>query len=68
MRKRLAEGSPELRPAYVRLLLENATVDHNSILLEGSPVILEMLASRGSRPPSSRAAPMLPAGFEVSNQ
>lgn len=47
MRKRLAEGPPELRQAYMRLLLENVTVDHDSIRLEGSPAILEKLASRG---------------------
>ena len=47
MRKRLAEGPPELRQAYMRLLLENVTVDYDSIRLEGSPVILEKLASRG---------------------
>jgi len=37
MRKRLAKGPPELRQAYMRLLLENVTVDHDSIRLEGSP-------------------------------
>jgi hypothetical protein len=47
MRKRLAEGPPELRQAYMRLLLENVTVDYDNIRLEGSPVIREKLASRG---------------------
>jgi len=35
MRRRLAEGSPELRQSYMKLLLEAATVDHHSIRLEG---------------------------------
>ena len=47
MRRRLADAPPELRQAYMRLLLENVTVDHHSIRLEGSPAILEKLASRG---------------------
>jgi hypothetical protein len=47
MRRRLAEGSPELRQSYMKLLLEAATVDHHSIRLEDSPAILEKLASRG---------------------
>lgn len=47
MRKRLAEGPADLRQAYMRLLLDNVTVDHDSVRLEGSPAILERLASRG---------------------
>lgn len=47
MRKRLVDGPPELRQAYMRLLLESVTVDHDSVRLEGSPAILEKLASRG---------------------
>ena len=35
------------RQAYMRLSLEDVTVDLDSIRLEGSPVILEKLASRG---------------------
>ena len=45
--RRLAEGPPELRQAYMKLLLEAVTVDHHSFRLEGSPAILEKLASRG---------------------
>jgi hypothetical protein len=33
--------------AYMRLLLDHVTVDHHSVRLEGSPAILEKLASRG---------------------
>jgi len=54
MRRRLAEGPPELRQSYMKLLLEAVTVDHHSVRLEGSPAILEKLASRGltkSSPP-----------------
>ena len=44
MRKRLAEGPPELRQAYMRLLLEGVSVGHHEVRLEGSPAILEKLA------------------------
>lgn len=44
--KRIA-GPPELRQAYMRLLPDAVTVDHHSVRLEGSPAILEKLASRG---------------------
>jgi site-specific DNA recombinase len=47
MRHRLAEGPPELRQAYMKLLLEAVTVDHHTVRLEGSPAVLEKLASRG---------------------
>jgi site-specific DNA recombinase len=47
MRRRLAEGPPELRQSYMKLLLDTVTVDHHSVRLEGSPAILEKLASRG---------------------
>jgi site-specific DNA recombinase len=47
IRRRLADGPPELRQAYMRLLLDQVTVDHHSVRLEGSPAILEKLASRG---------------------
>lgn len=47
MRQRLSEGPPDLRQAYMRLLLDRVTIDHHSIRLEGSPVILEKLANRG---------------------
>ena len=69
MRKRLAEGPPELRQPYMRLLLENVTVDHDSIRPEGSPVILEELASRGAVKVVSRSSLFCsgvasPRGFE----
>ncbi len=47
MRRRLAEGPPNLRQAYMKLLLDNVTFDHHSVRLEGSPIVLEKLASRG---------------------
>ena len=47
MRRRLADGPPELRQAYMRLLLEHVTVDHHSVRLEGSPAVLEKLANWG---------------------
>lgn len=47
MRRRLADGPPEMRQAYMKLPLDTVTVDHHSIRLEGSPTILEKLASRG---------------------
>jgi site-specific DNA recombinase len=45
MRRRLADGPPELRQAYMRLLLDQVTVDHDTVRLEGSPAILEKLAN-----------------------
>jgi hypothetical protein len=47
MRRRLADGPPELHQAYMRLILERVTVDHDVVRLEGSPAILERLANRG---------------------
>lgn len=48
MQKRLAEGPPELRQAYMRLILDTVTVDHHSVRLDGPPVILEKLAQAGA--------------------
>lgn len=48
MRKRLAEGPPELRQAYMKLLLEGVTVSNHEVRLEGSPAILEKLAQNGA--------------------
>jgi DNA invertase Pin-like site-specific DNA recombinase len=48
MRKRLAEGPPHLRQAYMRLLLETVAVGHHDVRLEGSPAILERLARNGA--------------------
>jgi hypothetical protein len=36
MRRRLAEGPPELRHAYMKLLLEAVMVDHHTVRPEGS--------------------------------
>ena len=47
MRRRLVEEPPELRQAYMRLLLETVTVDHHAIRLEGPPAELEKLARHG---------------------
>jgi len=47
MRKRLAEGPPELRQAYMRLLLVSVTVDRQTVRLEGSPAVVERLAQTG---------------------
>ena len=48
MQKRLAEGPPELRQAYMRLILDSVTIDHNDVRIEGPPVILEKLAQTGA--------------------
>ena len=48
MRKRLAEGPPELRQAYMRLILDTVMVDHHEVHLDGPPVILEKLARAGA--------------------
>jgi site-specific DNA recombinase len=48
MRKRLAEGPPELRQAYMKLLLEGVIVSHHEVRLEGSPAVLEKLAQNGA--------------------
>jgi hypothetical protein len=37
MQKRLAEGPPELRQAYMRLILDSVTIDHHDVRLEGPP-------------------------------
>jgi hypothetical protein len=47
MKKRLAVGPPELRQAYMRLILDTVTVDHHEIHLEGRPAILKRLAQTG---------------------
>jgi len=47
MRRHLAGGPHELRQAYMRLLLDHVMVGHYSVRPEGSPAILEKLASRG---------------------
>jgi len=48
MQKRLAEGPPELRQAYMRLILDSVTIDHNDVRLEGLPVVLEKLSQTGA--------------------
>jgi site-specific DNA recombinase len=47
MRKRLADGPPQLRQAYMRLILQSVTVGANEIRLEGPPAALERLAQNG---------------------
>jgi hypothetical protein len=47
MRRRSADGPPELRQAYMRFPLDRDTVDHHSVCLERSPAILEKLSNRG---------------------
>lgn len=56
MRKRLTKGPPQLRQAYMRLILESVTMDHQAVRLEGSPDILEKLALNG---PSDACAEVL---------
>jgi site-specific DNA recombinase len=48
MQKRLAEGPPELRQAYMRLILDSVTIDHHDVRLEGPPVVLEKLSQTGA--------------------
>ncbi len=47
MRRRFADGPQELRQAYMRLILERVTVDHDVVRLQGSPAVLERLANNG---------------------
>jgi DNA invertase Pin-like site-specific DNA recombinase len=47
MRKRFAEGPPELRQAYMKLLLEKAEVDGVETRLTGSKVLLAKFAETG---------------------
>ncbi len=46
--------APDLRQAYMKLLPDTATIDHHGIRREGSPAVLERLASRG---PQSKSSP-----------
>jgi len=48
MQQRLVEGPPELRQAYMRLILDTVTVDHHVVHLDGPPVILEKLTETGA--------------------
>lgn len=48
MQKRLAEGPPELRQAYMRLILDSVTIDQHDERLEGPPVVLEKLSQTGA--------------------
>jgi hypothetical protein len=56
MQKRLAEGPPELRQAYMRLLLDSVTIDHHDVRLDGPPVVLEKLSQTGA----SKSLPEVP--------
>jgi hypothetical protein len=48
MQKRLAEGPPELRQAYMRLILDSVTIDRHDVRLEGPPVVLKKLSQTGA--------------------
>ncbi len=48
MRERLRTGPPELRQAYMRLLLNSVVVGPEEIRLSGSNAILERLAAQGA--------------------
>ncbi|WP_281196611.1 recombinase family protein, partial [Paramagnetospirillum marisnigri] len=47
MRERLRTGPPELRQAYMRLLLNSVVVGAEEICLSGSNAVLERLAAQG---------------------
>jgi site-specific DNA recombinase len=47
MRERFRSGPPDLRQAYMRLLLNSVVVDRDEITLSGSNAILERLAANG---------------------
>ena len=55
-RKKLVEGPPELRQAYMRLILDRVAVSHQDVVLEGLPKVLEKLAQNG---PSNTGAEVL---------
>ena len=44
----LAEVPPELRQAYMRLILDPVTIDHHDVRLEGPLVVLEKLSQTGA--------------------
>ena len=46
MQKRLAEGPPELRQAYMRLILDSVTIDHHDV----RPSLLGDRQERGEHP------------------
>ena len=48
MRERFRSGPPELRQAYMRLLLEKVEVGSGIIVLNGSNTVLERLATNGT--------------------
>lgn len=48
MRERFRTGPPELRQAYMRLLLDRVEVNRDEIMLTGSNAILERLAANGA--------------------
>ena len=48
MQERFRSGPPELRQAYMRLLLNQVVVDREEITLSGSNAILERLAANGA--------------------
>jgi len=66
----VADGPPELRQAYMKLLLEGVTVSHHEVRLEGSPAILEKLAQNGASMSCAEVLPLpgsgVPYGFHNS--
>jgi hypothetical protein len=47
MRERLADGPPELRQAYMKLILSRVMVDCCEVRLEGSKAVLERITETG---------------------
>ena len=58
----VADGPPELRQAYMKLLLEGVTVSHHEVRLEGSPAILEKLAQNGAPMSCAEVLPLPGSG------
>ena len=48
LQMQLAEVPPELRQAYMRLILDPVTIDHHDVRLEGPLVVLEKLSQTGA--------------------
>jgi hypothetical protein len=51
MRERIRGGPPDLRQAYMRLLLSRIEIDRAEIRVRGSKTALERLAARGDSNP-----------------
>jgi hypothetical protein len=48
MRERLRDGPPDLRQAYMKLLLNRVEIDRGEIRVSGSKTALERLAAKGA--------------------